>query len=92
MMTSNVCNTCICLPACICKRTRELILDCSIIEDDIRDKSNSINLNKTFPILFHGLNREIFIEIQEGNVFVLKRPKSLAWVCIDRAGGVSSYS
>jgi len=91
MITSDICNTCICLPACICKRGKELILDCSIIEDDIRSTANSINLNKMIPILFHGLNRKIFIEINNNHVFVLKGYKRLAWACIDRAGGATTY-
>lgn len=82
------CVDCICLPACISKGTKELVVECSIIEYWIRDKANDINLHKMLPILFYGLDRTIFIDIDDKHVFVLKHYKSQAWVCIDRTGGI----
>jgi hypothetical protein len=85
MIVSDICNSCVCLPVCICKENKKLIFDCSIIRDDLKDKSRTlIHLEKTYPILFYGLNRKIFIEIHDSYVFILKEHKGLSWICIDK--------
>lgn len=71
-ITSNCCVDCVCLPICINKSYTELLYDCRIIRDSIRNVVNYGDLMKNLTIFFYGLERNVLVEIQNTYIHVLR--------------------
>lgn len=70
-VTSECCVDCVCLAVCINKSYTEVLFDCRIIRDSIRDTFKYGDLIYKNTIFFSGLERSIFVDVQAAYIYVL---------------------